>query len=275
MIPVTYDKSYHEVCGDVTKYIIRTTKSINILRLCTWQKDRSYAFDWPKVEWSPPKHDDFMLRCHDLEGKFDITKPINIARDLRPSKNTDFPWISDQLVSKRSLVLYGRVWGTLAAQVDDVSISVLENMVTTRKVSVPAYSIDYDADKNAGTQPPFSEDLDFYREFVISKSSGVGRIFTKFEADNVEKDVLSWRCHGRASVGDIFVSLEPGPQNVILRKCSRSCDMFEVVGWHVPIMTGLHSNDRVNVWRHFDFHEYVSGKQAGNMLGPREQFEIR
>ena len=53
-IPVTYDKTYHEVCGDATRYVIRESRSISILQLCTWQKDRSYAFHWPTIEWTSP-----------------------------------------------------------------------------------------------------------------------------------------------------------------------------------------------------------------------------
>ena len=276
MISVTYDKSYREVCGDVTRYIIETTKSINILRLCTWQEDRSYAFDWPKVVWSPPKHDQLKLRRYDLDGEFDFNKSLARVPLLGSSYNTDSPWISSQSVSKGSLVLYGRVWGTLTATLDDVAISVLNrDGVTTRKVSVPAYSIDHDAYKSPRTEPPLRRDLDVYRELVISKSSGLGRIFPKIIAWEFEEDVLLWRCYGRASKGDIFVSLEPDPQNVILRRCLGSRGVFEVVGWHVPINAGPFNNNGALRWQHLDFPGHLLGEVAGDILGPRERFEIR
>ncbi|KAK8071486.1 hypothetical protein PG997_011689 [Apiospora hydei] len=52
LIPVDDVRLYEEVCGDVTRFIIRVFGEINVLKLCPLQMDRTYAIDWPIANWS-------------------------------------------------------------------------------------------------------------------------------------------------------------------------------------------------------------------------------
>lgn len=50
-VPVISGKSYEELSGDVTRSIIRETRNISILQLWILQRNRTYAFNWPTVNW--------------------------------------------------------------------------------------------------------------------------------------------------------------------------------------------------------------------------------
>lgn len=272
-IPVTYDKTYHEVCGDATRYVIRESRSISILQLCTWQKDRSYAFHWPTIGWTSPWGHDFELlpgkRNRGCDDWFDIENPIREVNDLRPSKNTGSSLISDQSVSNRPLVLYGEVWGTLTGQLDDIKLDHMHGR------PLPTYGIDHGTETDFTTNSSSKRYIDNHHQFVIRKISRFGSISPKLKGRSVEKSDVWWRCFGSAKEGDMFVSLEPDSQNVLLRKCSRSCGMFEVVGWHVPTKSRLDRNKCLRGRRPVDGYEYGPGGYAEDMLGPWEQFKIR
>ncbi|KAK6949516.1 hypothetical protein Daesc_009598 [Daldinia eschscholtzii] len=45
LVPISYNKTYEEVCGDVTKALIKETQDIGVLRLCLLQEDRSYVLN--------------------------------------------------------------------------------------------------------------------------------------------------------------------------------------------------------------------------------------
>ncbi|KAB2108550.1 hypothetical protein AG0111_0g2564 [Alternaria gaisen] len=281
-IPVTYDKTYQEVCGDVTRYIIRESRSINILQLCTWQRDRSYAFDWPAVVWYSSMGHYLVSMPGDRDGEllngFSLENPIREVNDSRPLENTNSSAKPSQSVSNRPLVLYGRVWGTVTGQLDSVKIigPRSENPDRFQKRSVSAFVLDHEVDKSSRTEPSLENHVDIYREFLIDKSSVMESIFPDVKEYNDQVIGLStidnvwWRCYGSVSEGDIFVSLEPGPQNVLLRKCSISGDLFEVVAWNIEAINVSIQNGT------YERHSYhVEEYQFGDEVGPRQRFEIR
>jgi hypothetical protein len=275
-IPVTYNKTYHEVCGDVTRYVIRESRSIRILQWCTWQNDRSYAFDWPTIEWSDPTNNEFVLPHSDGKGvfskEFDLENPVRGVNDSKPSKNTDSSVISSQSVSNRPLVLYGRVWGTLTGQIDSVTLLDDSDIDRLQERSVSAFVIDHEADKKPGTESSLGRHADIYREFLIHKNSVMIRIFPNAKKDYSRVNAW-WRCYGCVSKGDMFVSLEPGPHNVLLRKCSISGDMFEVVGWDFG---AIRVGDLSPVYeRYYDWYDGVLKQAYPDKIGPRKRFEIR
>ncbi|CAG5180833.1 uncharacterized protein ALTATR162_LOCUS9459 [Alternaria atra] len=112
---------------------------------------------------------------------------------------------------------------------------------------------DYTTDEDTRTESSSQEDIDKYREFVLGhnkrfkiESSSQEDIdeyrefllydygLRRYVLGGISKEYESrvvWECRGNAREGDIFVSLEPDPCNVVLRKCPGLGDLFEVVGW--------------------------------------------
>lgn len=133
LIPVAYNKSYEDVCGDVTRLIIRETRDISILRLCVLQKNRTFACDWPTTEWSssirhrfrlPWERYEFVLEHPPRRSEiqpiewFDIENPMEEIHSLTLSGNRDMPSTLSKPVAGRPLVLYGKEWGVLGPRTD-------------------------------------------------------------------------------------------------------------------------------------------------------------
>jgi hypothetical protein len=234
LIPVTYIKPYHEICGDVTRFIIQETGSIYILKLCTLQRNKSYAMDWPTVEWPKTdptyEHSERILSREETDQTsgafvewFNIENPITEIDDLlRPVDPTSSPR-ADQLISRRPLVLYGRVWGNLAFLPD---ISTVYGRLMK---PIEAYLAEDTNIKERRREQYFEEEVEEYRNFSVFKCGPIrcvlGDVLYEYET------AVSWRCSGRGRAGDVFVSLEPGPSNIILRRCLTPGDRFEIVGW--------------------------------------------
>jgi hypothetical protein len=84
-------------------------------------------------------------------------------------------------------------------------------------------------DEDLRTESSSLESVDEYREFVVFKR---GLIRWLLGGINREcEDRVRWNCRGHAREGDIFVALEPESWNVLLRKCRRPGDVFEIVAW--------------------------------------------
>lgn len=258
LIPVDYNKSYKEVCGDVTRFIIRETRDISILQLCLLQRNRTYAFDWPTMEWSTsqvapesvpavfttdlhrrvlPKElltfERVLERSPGQSGNqsidwFDVENPVEGIHTLTLSESRDMSSASSKPVAGRPLVLYGKVWGVLAllpgkrkARSSEVNPQTGRDPCT----QVPVYEAKDQMDQSAHSQVEPKGDGEENHKFMIVKRglirSGSGEYESKVE----------WECRGCAREGDIFVSLEPGPRNVLLRRWPGLDELFEIVGW--------------------------------------------
>src|SRR4051812_18075422 len=69
-----------------------------------------------------------------------------------------------------------------------------------------------------------------YRAFTIWKS-GLVRCVRPGRPEEF-KSIVEWKCRGSVRSGANFVSLEPGPYNVLLRRCPGSAHpLFTVVAW--------------------------------------------
>ncbi|CAI9633045.1 unnamed protein product [Alternaria burnsii] len=296
-IPVTYDKTYHEVCGDATRYIIRDSKSISILRWCPSQKDKSYAFDWPAIEVSCPISGEMEPEIRIDEAnmfleQFDIDNPIRKASApmmlenmyhrnsgaLRPSENLFPSSASSQFSIARPLLLYGKPWGKI------VQFNTLTTYTGEQEAHV--YLAEHYSDTNLRMERSFQDDADEYHEFFLYKLGLVRRIE---EGKPVEYEMkATWRCHGTAREGDVFVSLEPDLWNFVLRKCSKSGDLFEVVAWGGEMFTNLVGSNMPVPVPVKDTSAYYLGEveeekrtwisgswRPNDAPGPRQRFEIR
>ncbi|KAH7083407.1 heterokaryon incompatibility protein-domain-containing protein [Paraphoma chrysanthemicola] len=290
LIPVTYDKTYHEICGDITRFIIRKTGNISILQWCTLQKNRSYAFNWPTVEISCPILGERLVSTQKYENSselsdyFDIENPIREVGAPMPLDTTTSSSTSDQPSTIRPLVLYGREWGTLAYLPGESHCKR-----GRRKHPIQAYLAEHAMDDDPGTESSSQEDVDEYCKFIIYKHGfvrrrGWGDLLQQYETR------VYWRCCGSARKGDRFVSFQPGPWNVVLRKCPGLGDLYEIVGWGsemeptkppdssliLPVkdktahyLADVGSNDGDWV-----INEWVINK-AQDASGPRKRFKIR
>jgi hypothetical protein len=132
----------------------------------------------------------------------------------------------------------------------------------------------------------FQDDVDEYHEFFLYKLGLVRRVEEGTLVEHERK--ATWRCHGTAREGDVFVSLEPDLWNFVLRKCSKSGDLFEVVAWGGEMFTNLVGSDMpvpVPVKDTSAYYlgeveeekrEWISGRWRPNDApGPRQRFEIR
>jgi hypothetical protein len=296
-IPVTYDKTYHEICGDATRYIIRDTQSISILRWCPFQKDRSYAFDWPEIEVCCPISGEMEPEIRIDEGsafleQFDIDNPIRKAGApmpsedmyyrnpgaLRPSENLFSSSASSQSSIARPLLLYGKAWGKI------VQFNTLTTYTCEQEAHV--YLAEHDTDPNLRMERSFQDDVDEYHEFFLYKLGLVRRVEEGILVEHERK--ATWRCHGTAREGDVLVSLEPDLWNFVLRKCSKSGDLFEVVAWGGEMFTNLVGSDvpvpvpvkDTSAYYLGEVEEekrkWMSGRWRPNDApGPRQRFEIR
>jgi hypothetical protein len=296
-IPVTYDKTYHEICGDATRYIIRDTQSISILRWCPFQKDRSYAFDWPEIEVFCPILGEMEPEIRIDEGsafleQFDIDNPIRKAGApmpsedmyyrnpgaLRPSENLFSSSASSQSIIARPLLLHGKVWGKI------VQFNTLTTYTCEQEAHV--YLAEHDTDPNLRMERSFQDDVDEYHEFFLYKLGLVRRVEEGILVEHERK--ATWRCHGTAREGDVLVSLEPDLWNFVLRKCSKSGDLFEVVAWGGEMFTNLVGSDvpvpvpvkDTSAYYLGEVEEekrkWMSGRWRPNDApGPRQRFEIR
>lgn len=296
-IPVTYDKTYHEICGDATRYIIRDTQSISILRWCPFQKDRSYAFDWPEIEVCCPISGEMEPEIRIDEGsafleQFDIDNPIRKAGApmpsedmyyrnsgaLRPSENLSSSSASSQSSIARPLLLYGKAWGKI------VQFNTLTTYTCEQEAHV--YLAEHYTDPNLRMEPSFQDDVDEYHEFFLYKLGLVRRVEEGILVEHEMK--ATWRCYGTAREGDVLVSLEPDLWNFVLRKCSKSGDLFEVVAWGDKMFTNLGGSDMPVPVPVKDTSAYYLGEveeekrkwmsgrwRPNDAPGPRQRFEIR
>ena len=296
-IPVTYDKTYHEICGDATRYIIRDTQSISILRWCPFQKDRSYAFDWPEIEVCCPISGEMEPEIRIDEGsafleQFDIDNPIRKAGApmpsedmyyrnpgaLRPSENLFSSSASSQSSIARPLLLYGKAWGKI------VQFNTLTTYTCEQEAHV--YLAEHDTDPNLSMELSFQDDVDEYHEFFLYKLGLVRRVEEGILVEHERK--ATWRCHGTAREGDVLVSLEPDLWNFVLRKCSKSGDLFAVVAWGGEMFTNLVGSDMPVPVPVKDTSAYYLGEveeekrkwmsgrwRPNDAPGPRQRFEIR
>jgi hypothetical protein len=262
LIPVTYNKSYDEICGDVTRFIIRETRNIDILQLCPLQSNRTYAFDWPAVQWSSrvvgellpdiitrqDDHNSFQVNgkvvpeslSRQIDSEiiewFDIENPIKEVSALMLSGNTNIPSTSDQPVAgrRRPLVLYGKVWGTLSSLSETAKFERLASALNSMEENydykdVPAYAAEDSMDQDKQWETHSGENVEEPREFIIFKRGLVRRRFFGRHKLVFENNA-HWKCRGFGRQGDVFVSLEPGPRNVLLRRCPVPDELFEIVG---------------------------------------------
>lgn len=296
-IPVTYDKTYHEICGDATRYIIRDTQSISILRWCPFQKDRSYAFGWPEIEVCCPISGEMEPEIRIDEGsafleQFDIDNPIRKAGApmpsedmnyrnpgaLRPSENLFSSSASSQSSIARPLLLYGKAWGKI------VQFNTLTTYTCEQEAHV--YLAEHDTDPNLRMERSLQDDVDEYHEFFLYKLGLVRRVEEGILVEHERK--ATWRCHGTAREGDVLVSLEPDLWNFVLRKCSKSGDLFEVVAWGGEMFTNLVGSDMPVPVPVKDTSAYYLGEveeekrkwmsgrwRPNDAPGPRQRFEIR
>ena len=239
LVPVVYGKSYQELCGDITRLIIRETGNIDILQLCLAQRDPTYAFNWPTLNWSLYGKDD--LRAEDLarsekrsfalyRGRnylpptieinndwFIPENPIREANDFKVLANDDSSSALSNFVTPRHLVLYGKVWGTLSLMAPTRSVvTYLAVNIADVPIQIPA--LEAVSRRNA--------------HFLIFKRDLIRRRVTNSPGDSsvIEfESLVRWKCFGKPNEGDIFVSLEPGPRKVLLRKTL--VNTFDVVGW--------------------------------------------
>ncbi|KAK7984444.1 GDP-mannose transporter [Apiospora arundinis] len=237
-IPVDYQKSYDEVCGDVVRYVIRETQRLDILRLCTFQKNKTYTLDWSSIrrymivgnEQSPshisPRNRFISRRPSCAWPKFDLSQraipgiewldlenPIRDASTSTLSDNTTTFSLSNQTIFFRPLVLYGTVWGTLARLPDDSTPSKYRVIEETDNK-------DWKVEPSTEVQAEGFYDIIVTKTEVCSFLSGMERA----------EDVLAWYFYGGRE-GDLLVRLEPGSEDFILRKCPTLENVFEIVGY--------------------------------------------
>lgn len=222
---ITYDKTYKEICGDVTRSIIRITENISILKWCTLQQDRSYAFKWPMVEVSCPLHGEHIPaattseKSSEFANWFDFENPIRKFGSRTPSESPT------STVSPRPLVLYGREWGTLSYRSKELCNTDTGECLRTLRT----YSAEDEVDHGGRVYSPILQGNDQYRESIIYKRGFVRHAFER-RLKEYETEV-KWHCCGSISRGDIFVSFQPGSYNVVLRECLQVDDLYEFVGW--------------------------------------------
>jgi hypothetical protein len=175
-------------------------------------------------------------------------------------------------------VLYGRAWGKLTRLIGRVTIQGA-NYITIKGLNYPtsdrgersvsSYLVDHKTDESR-TDSSSRKDEDVYREFFIEAD------YTDFAGN---RQLVRWKCCGCAREGDILVFLELGPQNVLLRKCSSSDDMFEIVGWISETSFGAAEGEERGYLKIISDPElqYIARYKTEpyKPLGPRERFQIR
>ncbi|KAH7393815.1 heterokaryon incompatibility protein-domain-containing protein [Phaeosphaeria sp. MPI-PUGE-AT-0046c] len=277
LFPVTYNKTYNEICGDVTRFIIRQTGDIGILEWCPLQKDRSYAFKWPLVRMPTSCYEGSTTgklgNRSDFIEWFDIENPIRTVSALKESKDIASSSILGQSSSARPLVLYGKEWGTLTYR-DPAWYRKVETLHTFWAENI--------TDHDLNPRKPSQEDVEKHRTIRIYKR-GLVRCFSAGTLKECESTV-TWKCRGRSREGDLFVSFEPGPYNVLLRNCPQSADLYEIVGWGsimepAGIVRSLFNPIKDKTAYYLCHVERDRGgwiiEEANDAPGPRKKFKIR
>jgi hypothetical protein len=293
--PVTYEKSYDEICADVTKFIIRNTRNVSILRWCPLQKEKSYAFNWPIVETSCQldgrKHVVHLKpnggSSEFLEWFHEENHIRQVGTMLMKSLAPFSTWGS--LSSSRPLVLYGRAWGILT-HIPDLHVWFKGYPYSNSREeplppNITAYSAEDEPDEDGRTESPPQEHLDGYRESVIFKRGLVRGTLNRIDQEH--ETIVQWTCYGSVRAGDMFVSLEPGPCDFVLRKCAASSEKFTVVAWSreirptSSIRNGIFwvptKDDAAYYLAAVETHEegWWFFPQANDPPGPRELFHIQ
>ncbi|KAI1804749.1 HET-domain-containing protein [Daldinia bambusicola] len=261
-VPINYNKTYEEVCADVTKALIKETGDIGILRLCLLQEDRSYVLNWPGIVWPSyypksgllnyfrPRVASFKPQPNnhvtaesiklgkpvaDQEGWdedtwFETLNPI-IDPDLSAAERADGSNPSELPKSKRArtrpLILCGKVCGVLTRpRPTEISIHegeteyVLEDFPEEGAINAT----------HAEEDPGPIVEFDDSQKIVVRKHGLVER-FLEGRQCAAPSDVY-WSCDGGRE-GDIFVVLEPGSHEVVIRRDPEDDELFDVVGWCV------------------------------------------
>ncbi|OTB19103.1 hypothetical protein K445DRAFT_313978 [Daldinia sp. EC12] len=265
-VPINYNKTYEEVCGDVTKALIKENQDIGVLQLCLLQEDRSYMLNWPRIVWPMYPNtgllDHFKLRrasqkpqpnshltmesitlgkpVADQEGWdedncFDIMNPI-VDPDLNYSEEADNN--PDALQSKhisraRPLILCGRVWGVLSKP--------RPSEIYMHEGELEYVLEDFPGGETTTQQDPGPiEDNDDNQGIIIRKYGLFERLLGG--GQHAAWSNVYWCCEGGRE-GDIFAVLEPGPHEVVLRRVPEDDELFEIVGW---CTIGMNMGDSVS-----------------------------
>lgn len=250
------------------------------------QRNRSYAFPWQAVRTSCPVKGEPGVDIWDEAASkypecpwFDIENPTRRVGDTKGSQNNAPVSISSPT---RPLVLYGRVWGTL----HDKPFKTVKKATQKRAERVTnvcfSYLLEYTTDEISGLNLPPKNNVEQYHQFIIFKR----RLFhcTLNGVVREQKTILKWICRGCVRTGDMFVSLEPGPKNVVLRKDSEDGDLFTVVAWGSSVFRA-HDNEHL-LWDGNDTVYHLVGENGDDWetctleqlrypLGCRKKFEIR
>jgi hypothetical protein len=224
--------------------------------------------------------------------QFDIDNPIRKAGApmplenmyyrnagaLRPSEDLFSSSASSQSSIARPLLLYGKAWGKI------VQFNTLTTYTCEQEAHV--YLAEHDTGPNLRMERSFQDDVDEYHEFFLYKLGLVRRVEEGILVEHERK--ATWRCHGTAREGDVLVSLEPDLWNFVLRKCSKSGDLFEVVAWGDKMFTNLGGSDMPVPVPVKDTSAYYLGEveeekrkwmsgrwRPNDAPGPRQRFEIR
>ncbi|KAK6821186.1 heterokaryon incompatibility protein-domain-containing protein [Apiospora arundinis] len=268
-IPVDYQKSYEEVCSDAVRFIIRETHSLDILKLCVFQKNKTYALDWPNISWSfqfvyertqshtlPSKSYSSTPKVVSLDLElfyqdsgppvewFDLENPIRDAGTSTPLESTNTILLPNQTIPFRPLVLQGRVWGTL-------TWSPRNNILSVYRV------IHETDDEEAKVEHSPGHLSKVYGIFVTTRTKIVSF------PDGTEREELEGGTFYGGRGGDVLVRLQPGAMDFILRKCPGIDDLFEIVGY---------SDSRVHQIEWTTSYENYSQPSPP---GPDKRFRIR
>ncbi|KAK7906579.1 hypothetical protein PG985_016316 [Apiospora marii] len=211
LVPIDYNKSYEEVCGDVMRALIRESRDVRILELCALQDDKAHALDWPHIQWPPYYVYKFEAALSQNDSGpvewFEAENPIRDAVVSAPLDSIGSALAPCPPITPRPLVLYGTVWGALGRTNNDGRFLV----------------------ENTSEDHPEKKDDGIYGSRVWPTLVKHGLLRSK-DGKKQAKGYFEWDYRGEAKEGDLFVSLEPGCRNFILRECDMAESIFEVVG---------------------------------------------
>ncbi|KAK8067430.1 het-6-heterokaryon incompatibility [Apiospora saccharicola] len=108
LIPIDYNKSYAEVCGDVTRALIRETRDVRTLELCALQDNKIHALDWPHLRWPPSDP-------HILEEALSQSDcaPVYWFETKSPIRSNAVEAAIQPIEAMPLVLYYGMVWETL------------------------------------------------------------------------------------------------------------------------------------------------------------------
>ncbi|KAI8961906.1 heterokaryon incompatibility protein-domain-containing protein [Daldinia sp. FL1419] len=250
-VPINYYKTFEELCGDVVRAAIKETRDIGILRLCVLQKDKSYELDWPRITWPAypevgllkhfKSHRSFQTpqpNSHVITGNIVLGKPVaslkrwnedNWFEDLNPIADPSPDALQNKNISKKHLILCGRVWGVLTKPKSS-TVYEYEGRVEYR---LEDFVDDEAIQQHIGPVRGNDKSQD-----IILRKHGLLKSRT---SQKCQWGDVHWRCKG-GKEGDFFVSLEPGPHNVILRRDPQDNELFEISGWGESNMLPEHES---------------------------------